>query len=421
MADRQPSVAKGVFKRPFAEQVAYFRNKLGKQVPTARWDDLQRGAHDTAFMVAGAAKADLLSDLAAATDRAVTEGKSLDAFRQDFRAIVEQRGWHGWTGEGSKKGTAWRTRIIYQTNANTAYAAGRLAQLREGGFSHWVYRHDDSAAHPRPQHQAWDGLTLAPNDPFWQTHYPPNGWGCGCYVVASRSARGARRLGGNPDKAKPAGWDSTEHKTGAPPGIDPGWDYAPGDRVSTVVRQMARKTRQWDYELAKGYMQGVPAAVRDQLAHSYRALPSVADDARRYARRVLDGRDKAQDTPRYFTLGLLTDSDARRIGALQGRDLTHFDFALDASAVRHIHARHGQDAAERQHGQRGVTAQDYALLPQLLNEGGDWQAAGKAKDTGQPLVKRRWSHKGEVLEAVFEIRAKRKMLALKTLYVHPGK
>jgi hypothetical protein len=415
VAKRQPSVAQGVLKRPFAEQTAFFRNKLGNLIPTARWDDIKRGAHDTGFMVAGAAKADLLSDLAAAVERTQSEGKSLSAFRKDFRAIVERNGWHGWTGEGSAKGEAWRTRIIYRANATTSYSAGRLAQLREGGFEHWVYRHSDSVNSPRPQHEAWDGLTLPPDDDFWKEHYPPNGWGCQCYVVGSRSAKGARRLGGDPDKPKPDDWNKTDPKTGAPAGIDKGWDYQPGNRVSHTVRTMAEKTRQWDYELAKGYMQGVPASVRDQLARSYRSLPSVADDTRRYAQRIVAGRDHLEIPP-YRTLGLLTETDAKQVQTLKDVDVAGFDFALDVSAVRHVESRHGVGNESRKD-QRGVAMKDYEVLPQLLNEGGALEDAGKARQTGNPLVKRRLTHNGEVFEAVFEVRRKRKMLVLQSFYI----
>lgn len=417
MAKRQPSVVQGVFRRPFAEQTAFFRNKLGNLVPTERWDDVKRNAHDTAFMVAGAIKADLLADLASATDRAVTEGKSLSAFRKDFRDIVERRGWHNWTGEGSKKGTAWRTRIIYQTNASTSYAAGRLAQLREGDLDYWVYRHGGSAD-PRPEHLAWDGLTLPPDDPFWTTHYPPNGWGCGCYVVGARSAKGAARLGGNPDLKRPTNWNSTDDKTGSPPGIGKGWNYQPGNSVSDTVRQMAEKTRQWDYELAKGFMQGVPTSVRDQLASSYRSLPSVADDTRRYAQRVLSGRDKTLDTPPYRTLGLLSKNDVRRVSEMKnvGIDVVGFDFSMDANAVRHIFKEHGSESIERPRGQRAVTARDYATLGRVINDGNEWQDAGMSLDN-KPLVKRRLKIDHEAYEAVFEVRSKRKTLALKTFYV----
>lgn len=229
-----------IFRRPFPEQVAAFRLRLGNLVPTSAWDDIERDAHNRAFMVAGAQKADLLADLAAAVDKAIAEGTGLEAFRADFRDIVERNGWHGWTGEDTARGRAWRTRVIYRTNMAVSYAAGRHAQLREGGFKYWVYRHGGSLE-PRLHHLSWDGIVLPPDHPFWALHYPPNGWGCSCYVVGARSHRGAKRLGGDPDKALPPGWDIRNPKTGTPPGIDKGWDYAPGANVSEMVSTLAPK------------------------------------------------------------------------------------------------------------------------------------------------------------------------------------
>lgn len=413
--DEQPSVISGVFRLPFKEQVAFFRNKLGNLVPTTRWDDMRRGEHDIGFMVAGATKADLLADLAAAVDRTLSEGKSIDAFRKDFKDIVQRRGWHGWTGEGTKKGEAWRTRVIYQTNMATSYAAGRKAQLQDGGFDLWVYKHGDSR-NPRPQHLAWDGLTLAPDHPFWRTHYAPNAFGCSCYVVGARSDKGAQRLGGTPDKTLPDGWDTINPKTGAPAGVGKNWDYAPGDRVSDMVRTMAEKTRHWDYELAKAYMQDVPASVRDRLAQSYRALPSVADDTRRYARRVLQGAETTAHTPPYSTLGLLTEADAATVKALKDTDVTGFDFALDASSVNHINKRHGDDKAQRKHGQRGVTPDDYAYLPDILNAPDNIEDIGE-NDAGLGLLRYEKDINGEEYRAVFSVRKGRKTLALTTLYI----
>lgn len=214
--------------RPFDEQVAFFRGKLGNLVPTQSWRDIQRSAHDAAFMVAGAAKADLLADLAAAVDKAISEGESLQKFRQRFGDIVQKHGWQGWTGSESKEGTDWRTRVIYRTNMATSYAAGRLSQLQH--FPLWVYKHS-GAEHPRLQHKAWNGLTLPADHPFWKTHYPPNGWGCGCRVVGASSAKSAERLGGKPGYTEPpAGWDVPDAK-GRLPGIDEGWDYQPGGAV----------------------------------------------------------------------------------------------------------------------------------------------------------------------------------------------
>lgn len=227
-----PSVVSGALKRPFAEQVAYFRGKLGNLVPTAAWDDITTTAHDRAFMVAGAAQKDLLEDLAAVVDRTIADGKGLEWFRKEFMAITERRGWRGYTGDESAARRAWRTRIIYTTNATTSYNAGREAQIVGGGYTLKIYHHNDSVQNPRPEHLAWDGITLPVEDLFWATHSPQNGWGCKCYVSAARSERGARRLGGDPDKGRPADWDTIDPKTGAPVGIDKGWDYAPGASVA---------------------------------------------------------------------------------------------------------------------------------------------------------------------------------------------
>lgn len=232
-----------LLRRPFAEQVAAFRARLGTLLPTARWDDLWQAQHDRAFMVAGAAQADLLADLATAVERAIAGGESIDQFRSRFRDIVRERGWQGWTGQGSAAGEAWRTRVIYTTNLRTSYAAGRMAQLRAGGYSHFIYRHGGSQD-PRPQHLAWDGLVLPVDHPFWATHAPPNGWGCSCYLVGARGPATARRLGGDPDKALPEGWDRIDPRTGAPAGIDRGWAYSPGDSVSELVSHLAGKLDQ---------------------------------------------------------------------------------------------------------------------------------------------------------------------------------
>jgi hypothetical protein len=200
-------------------------------------------------MVAGAAKADLLDDLRGAVDKAISEGTTLAQFRQDFEEIVARRGWTGWTGEGSARGRAWRTRVIYETNLRTSFAAGRWQQLQAVKRRRpWLqYIHDDSVRHPRPHHQAWDGMVLHIDNPWWQTHYPPNGWGCKCRVF-SISPRELAAMGkSGPDTAPDDGtYQWTDKRTGqeytVPEGIDPGWDYNVGEKtdwVPDVTKYMA--------------------------------------------------------------------------------------------------------------------------------------------------------------------------------------
>lgn len=216
---------------PFEEQIAFFRAKLGNLIPTRTWRDVRHAAHDTGFMVAGAMKADLLADFAQAVDSALSEGQSLEWFRKAFDAIVEE---HGWSHTG---GRDWRSKVIYQTNMFTSYAAGRLAQLRDPELQqlapYWMYIHNDSVLHPRPLHLSWHKMVLPADHPWFKTHYPPNGWGCRCRVTAVSEAQ-ARRDGGRfvtpPD-------DGINEKTGAPNGIDRGWAYAPGDTVTDRIRQ----------------------------------------------------------------------------------------------------------------------------------------------------------------------------------------
>lgn len=277
-----PSAVSGVFGQPFAEQVAFFRRKLGNLVPTRRWDDLTREAHDSAFMVAGAVQADLLTDLAAAVDKAISQGLGIEAFRKDFKAIVARNGWTGWTGEGTVRGEAWRVKTILRTNAYTSYAAGRHAQLTEGKFAFWVYSHGGSLE-PRPMHLSWDGLALPPTHEFWKTHYPPSDWGCSCYVNGARTAAGVRRLGGDPDKQLPGNWARADPKTGEPIGIGKGWGYAPGASVSPLIQAMAGKIDRWDIDVRQAFMDALPQADREALTRAYERLRSSTADARRQA------------------------------------------------------------------------------------------------------------------------------------------
>lgn len=235
---QQQDITVGIgFKQPFQDQLDFFRAKLN--LPTDRWDDIMRSAHDRAFIVAGAAKADMLQDLRQAVDDVIAKGGSIGAFRKDFAAIVARHGWAGWAGQGTAGGEAWRTRVIYQTNLQTSYAAGRWRQLNEpavlAGLPYWEYVHRDGVLHPRPQHLAWHGLTLRHDDAFWRSHYPPNGWGCHCRVRAR-----ARPRAGMPTE-RPADWDEIDPKTKAPRGVDKGFDYAPGSDAATPLRDLVER------------------------------------------------------------------------------------------------------------------------------------------------------------------------------------
>jgi len=247
---------------PFAEALAFFRAKLN--LPTRRWDDLLGAAHDRASVVAGAMQADLLADLCAAVEKAMAEGTTIETFRKDFKRIVAERGWTGWTGEGTKAGEAWRTRVIYDTNLFSSYSAGRFKQMKDVAElrPYWRYRHSPASLVPRKEHLAWDGVILRHDDEWWQTHSPPCGFGCKCYVE-TLAERDLKRDGLAVTPQDKIPFNGKDPKTGLPMGVDKGWDYQPGaNRTTPLYDLIARKLPKMDAALGAAMM----AHLKDALA-----------------------------------------------------------------------------------------------------------------------------------------------------------
>ncbi len=212
--------------QPFEEALRFFRQKAS--VTTRTWTDVYAAAHSHAFMVAGAATDAIVADFRAEIEKALAQGTTIAEFRKGFDDIVAR---HGWEHTGGRN---WRSRIIFDTNLRTAYAAGRYAKLTAPDtldvFPYWQYNHSGSL-HPRKEHLAWDGLVLRADEIFWSTNYPPNGWHCGCFVTAA-SDRDLRRQGKRgPDEAPELLFRAEEvggRRVMVPFGVDPGFEYNPG-------------------------------------------------------------------------------------------------------------------------------------------------------------------------------------------------
>ena len=202
-------------KSPFDDAIAHFQRKI--RVPTETYRDLPGQMHAKAFMVAGAANDALLADFQESLLKAIKEGTTLSAFRDDFDRIVKG---HGWQYRGSP---GWRSAVIFSTNTRTSNMAGHWKRMWANRETHPYLRYVQvQRPTRRPEHTVWHGTILPIDDPWWDTHYPPNGWGCLC---TAQSVSGPRM--------EQEGWQVTKD---APAGDVPEeWAYNVGkaERVAT--------------------------------------------------------------------------------------------------------------------------------------------------------------------------------------------
>lgn len=161
------------------------------------WHETLDDAHSKAFTVAKVARMDLLQDIRQSLISAMEKGQTLEQWKASIAPTLQNKGWWGKktviNPEGREQevqlGSPRRLRTIYDTNMQSAFAAGRYKAMMAGSETrpYWEWRHI-TISNPRKQHVALDGRLFRFDDPFWGVAYPPSEWGCKCRVIA-RSAR----------------------------------------------------------------------------------------------------------------------------------------------------------------------------------------------------------------------------------------
>ncbi|MDC5071479.1 phage head morphogenesis protein [Acinetobacter baumannii] len=161
------------------------------------WHETLDNAHSKAFTVAKVARMDLLQDIRQSLITAMQQGQSLEQWKASITPTLQDKGWWGKkivvNPEGREQevqlGSPRRLRTIYDTNMQSAFAAGRYKAMLAGAETrpYWEWRHI-SISNPRKQHVALNGKIFSYDDPFWSVAYPPSEWGCKCRIIA-RSRR----------------------------------------------------------------------------------------------------------------------------------------------------------------------------------------------------------------------------------------
>ncbi len=272
------------------QQVKRYLLSKGASV-TFDWEEMLEQEHDFNFTVAKMTELDMLTDTQLLVTQAITEGMTYQQFASLLKPMLIKKSWWGkqvmvdpWSDEEREVqlGSDKRIRTIYETNMRTARAYGQYQRtLRTSQtLPYYVYELGPSRVH-RKEHLKWAGLMLPVDDPFWETHYPPNGWGCKCrlrqvsqweYERLQRDGL-TERVQELDESGMPTGRFTTETvavKTTAPPidmqqyvnkrtgevtfvpeGIDPGWAYHPKYRRQALDKEMAQKEAAYD-QAARG-------------------------------------------------------------------------------------------------------------------------------------------------------------------------
>ena len=78
----------------------------------------------------------------------------------------------------------------YAFAVQSASMASRWEEQQDDGGGRYLLQYRTAGdSKVRKEHREMEGITLPPDDPFWDKYYPPNGWNCRCTVVKVRAAK----------------------------------------------------------------------------------------------------------------------------------------------------------------------------------------------------------------------------------------
>ncbi|HWR12479.1 MAG TPA: phage minor head protein [Rectinemataceae bacterium] len=164
------------------DALAFLRRK--KIVPIERWDEISGAEHAHAFTVSHVTNTEALEAIRGQLIKAMEDGVPYEKFRVGFLETMQKNGWY--LNPERKDDMAydnWRMGVIHDTNMRTSYSAGRYRQSVQISSMrpYWLYKQKQRPT-KRQEHEPLHNLALPCDDSFWDKYYPPNGWGCECYV-----------------------------------------------------------------------------------------------------------------------------------------------------------------------------------------------------------------------------------------------
>ncbi len=223
------------------EALEFFKAKGLK--PRFSYLEVWKEEHQLAFTVAKVMELQILAAVKTSLASAIEHGVTYQDWSKDIRPVLEKSGWYAHAQGNIPR----RLTTIYDTNMRTARAAGQWERIERTKKTrpYLMYALGPSEKHRR-LHLQWSGLILAADDPWWNKHYPPCGWGCKCHVIQLSRAQ-AEKYGG-PVTAPPTTkvrWKNplTGKTQLITEGVDPGFDYHKGKFRDRGVKSSAKNSK----------------------------------------------------------------------------------------------------------------------------------------------------------------------------------
>lgn len=251
--------------------------------PSFSYAETLDGEHDKAFTIAKMMNVDMLGQVHASLESAIANGVPFTQWRKEIIPILQSGGWWGkkevkdpLTGEivVAQLGSPARLETIFRTNAQSAYAAGHWQEIiaQQGVAPFLMYDAVDDFR-TRPLHRSWDQKVLPVTNPWWSTHFPPNGFSCRCGVIQlSKTEVDSLGLTPSIDPPKDGNYDWTNPRTGEvytyPKGVDPGFANNPGQNYASQLKQLLKEKEQ-----------ALPNALQVAAARADKKVQQLAADA----------------------------------------------------------------------------------------------------------------------------------------------
>ena len=201
------------------------------------WNEILKEAHTKAFTVAKVMKMDILQDIRNEVTKSLKEGITYEQFKRDLKPVLKTYGWWGKvpakdvpgfdpaSGIDPEKivqlGSPRRLDTIYRTNIRTSMAAGRWKEQQEQKDERPYLQYMQlQRPNKRESHARLYLKVFRIGDPVLDRIYPPNGWGCDCWMRSLSKA-----------DLKSGGYEITDGDT-IDYTPDDEWNYNPGKELT---------------------------------------------------------------------------------------------------------------------------------------------------------------------------------------------